>query len=80
VTEASKHTISAVFDCMVFLQAIGSPGGPARACIRLAELGETQVNVSDAILTEVAGVLSRPSVLSRYFEELAFLRAPYSTT
>ena len=52
----------AVFDCMVYLQATASTGGPAASCLRLLEAGAITVFVSEAILNEVRDVLSRPRV------------------
>ena len=53
---------SAVFDCMVFLQAATSDRGPAFACLALAESNEVTLYVSPAILTEVRDVLTRPEI------------------
>src|SRR5437870_2633606 len=60
---------SAVFDCMVFLQAAVRREGPAGACLALAEAGVIKLYISRAILAEVRDVLTRP-VLRRKFSVL----------
>ncbi len=57
---------SAVFDCMVFLQAVTNEQGPAFACVGLVEEEKLQLIVSPAILTEVRDVLSRPKVRAKF--------------
>jgi putative PIN family toxin of toxin-antitoxin system len=57
---------SAVFDCMVFLQAATSDRGPALACLELVEANEVALHVSPAILGEVRDVLTRPKVQSKF--------------
>lgn len=51
-----------VFDCMTYLQATISPGGPAAACLRLLEAGRFRLFVSEAVLREVRDVLDRPRI------------------
>jgi len=51
-----------VFDCMVFVQAIARPNGPAAACINKARTAQCELIVSDAIITEAREVLSRPKL------------------
>src|SRR5207245_3824704 len=58
--------ISAVFDCMVFLQAATNDQGPAFACLALAEANEVRLHVCPAILAEVQDVLSRPKIRVRF--------------
>lgn len=58
--------ISAVFDCMVFLQAATSTRGPAFACLSLVESGAVALNVSPAILAEVRKVLLRPKTRNKF--------------
>jgi uncharacterized protein len=58
--------ISAVFDCMVFLQAAINVRGPAFACLELVESRHVQLYVSAAILSEVRDVLTRPELQSRF--------------
>lgn len=55
-------TPRAVFDCMVFVQAMANAKGPACACYELVRDGRLILHVSPEILTEVADVLSRPKV------------------
>jgi putative PIN family toxin of toxin-antitoxin system len=56
----------AVFDCMVFLQAVTNERGPAFACVRLVEAERLWLVVSPAILAEVRDVLSRPKVRAKF--------------
>jgi putative PIN family toxin of toxin-antitoxin system len=57
-----------VFDCNILLQAVARKTGPAAACLRLAEEGFVELRLSEAILTELSGVLQRPAIRSRYPE------------
>lgn len=50
----------AVFDCMVFAQALARPAGPAGACVGLATAAVIELVVSDAVTAEVRDVLYRP--------------------
>lgn len=54
--------ISAVFDCMVLLQAIANPHGPAAACLNLVDQGHVRPLVTPATLEEIALVLHRPGM------------------
>ncbi len=54
--------MTAVFDCVVLLQAAGRPGGPAGACFAHAEAGRVRLVTSDEAVAELADVLSRPKV------------------
>jgi putative PIN family toxin of toxin-antitoxin system len=56
----------AVFDCMVFLQGVGRPAGPARACFRLVDEDRVTLCVSPEVLAEVRDVLTRPKTLLRF--------------
>jgi putative PIN family toxin of toxin-antitoxin system len=56
----------AVFDCMVFLQAVLNEDGPAFACFRLVEDEATTLCVSSAVLAEVREVLTRPSLQAKF--------------
>jgi putative PIN family toxin of toxin-antitoxin system len=58
--------ISAVFDCMVMLQAATNEQGPAFACLALVEANEVQLHVSPTILAEVQDVVSRPKIRARF--------------
>lgn len=49
-----------VFDCNIFVQMLLNPGGTAGACKKLVETEALVLFVSQAILAEVADVLSRP--------------------
>ena len=56
----------AVFDCMVFLQAVTNEQGPAFACVDLVEQEKLQLIVSPAIMAELRDVLSRPKVRAKF--------------
>jgi putative PIN family toxin of toxin-antitoxin system len=58
--------MSAVFDCMVYLQAVGRESGPSFACLELCEQGAVRLYISQEILEEVRDVLSRPSVQRKF--------------
>jgi putative PIN family toxin of toxin-antitoxin system len=49
----------AVFDCMVYLQAVVSTRGPAAEALRFLETGRISLFVSDQILAELRDVLTR---------------------
>jgi uncharacterized protein len=55
-------TPGAVFDCMVFVQALANAKGPACACYELVRSGRLLLSVSPEVITEVGDVLSRPKV------------------
>ncbi|HEX7722760.1 MAG TPA: putative toxin-antitoxin system toxin component, PIN family [Pyrinomonadaceae bacterium] len=80
----NKPRLGVVFDCNILLQAIARKTGPAAACLRLAEEGFVQLQLSEEILTELSGVLKRRAIRSRYPEltdEIveAFLKALRNT-
>jgi len=63
VSEATNRPLQRViFDCNIYLQAAASSGGPAFACLEMAEQGLFSLVVSADILTEVRDVLNRVSV------------------
>ena len=53
---------AAVFDCMVFVQALANANGPACACYEFVRGGRPILYVSPEIIGEVGDVLSRPKV------------------
>ncbi len=55
-----------VFDCGVFLQGLMSKSGPAAACVELIEQERIRLVMSEAVLTEIKDVLSRPYLRERY--------------
>ena len=57
---------SAVFDCMIFLQAAMNDRGPAFACVSLVEAGQVAMYVSPPILAEVRDVLTRPKIQTKF--------------
>lgn len=56
----SNRSMTAVFDCMVYLQGAGSRHGPARQCLELVDSGQVKLYLTPPILLELADVLSRP--------------------
>jgi putative PIN family toxin of toxin-antitoxin system len=59
-------TRRAVFDCVVFLQAVLNEAGPAFACFRAVDEGRLTLCVSQPVLDEVRDVLGRPSLQRKY--------------
>lgn len=55
--------LTAVFDCMVYLQAAISGTGPAAELLRHAERGNILLFVSREILQKICEVISRPEVV-----------------
>jgi putative PIN family toxin of toxin-antitoxin system len=66
MAQHSDKTPRVVFDCNVYLQAAVRQGGPAYACVEMAESGIFTLLVSAEVLSEVANVLSRPSVRQKF--------------
>lgn len=64
----NRPRLGVVFDCNILLQAVARKTGPAAACLRLAEEGFVQLRLSEEILTELLGVLNRPTIRARYPE------------
>jgi putative PIN family toxin of toxin-antitoxin system len=58
--------ITAVFDCMVYLQAADNRNGAAGACLGLVEDGHVRLLASFAILEEVEDVLKRPKIRAAF--------------
>jgi predicted nucleic acid-binding protein len=56
----------AVFDAMVFLQAMVSDQGPAFACQQLVDNGEPTLFDSPAVLEEVKDIANRPRVRQKF--------------
>jgi putative PIN family toxin of toxin-antitoxin system len=65
----STDTPAAVFDAMVFLQAMANDQGPAFACQRLVDEGKLTLFVSPAVLEEAKEIANRP-LLQRKFKNL----------
>ncbi len=55
-----------VFDCVVFLQGVGRPASPARACFALVDAGAAELCLSAEVLAEVRDVLTRPKMQKRF--------------
>jgi putative PIN family toxin of toxin-antitoxin system len=54
-----------VFDCVVYLQAVAGPSGPAARLLGLLEAGRFTLYLSDHVLSEVREVLERPRVRAK---------------
>lgn len=61
----TREKPGAVFDCMLYLQAVASDVGPAAACFRLLESGIFALFISHEVLAEVRDVLGRPRIRAR---------------
>ena len=57
---------TAVFDCVVLLQAAANANGAAGACLAFVETGQVNLFLSPAILDEARDVLSRPETRKRF--------------
>ncbi|HSK70130.1 MAG TPA: putative toxin-antitoxin system toxin component, PIN family [Pyrinomonadaceae bacterium] len=60
-----NKNLSAVFDCMIFLQAAISEKSPAAEIFRQVERDNVLLFVGDEILAEVREVLNRPKILAK---------------
>jgi uncharacterized protein len=56
----------AVFDAMVYLQALASPDGTSGKCVRLVSEGAVELWVSQPILLEIGDIITRPAIRSRF--------------
>ena len=56
---------TAVYDCMVFLQAVVNPNGPAFRCFEAIESKHTTLLVCPAIIAELHDVLNRPHLQTK---------------
>jgi len=56
----------AVFDCMVYLQAVANESSPAFACFRLVDDGRVTLCVSAEVLAEARDVLARPALRAKF--------------
>lgn len=52
----------AVFDCMVFVQALASRKGPAFACKQLVDSDQVTLFLSPPVVAELTEVLNRPKI------------------
>ena len=58
--------VKAVFDCMLYLQAVTNQRGVAFKCFQLAEEGLVELQVSPLVLAEVDDVLHRPELTAKF--------------
>ena len=56
----------AVFDCVVFVQALANRKGPAFACKQLVDTGRVALFLSPQIIAELTEVLSRPKLQKKF--------------
>lgn len=60
------ETLSAVFDCMIYLQAAVNEKSPAAELFRQVEKGNIRLFVSDETLDEIHCVFTRQKILAKY--------------
>jgi putative PIN family toxin of toxin-antitoxin system len=60
--------ITAVFDCVIYVQAALSRKGPAFACLQLAEEEHVTLDLSPDILDEVNRSLGQPTLRRKYMQ------------
>jgi putative PIN family toxin of toxin-antitoxin system len=58
--------ISAVFDCVVYVQAALSRHGPAFTCVQLAEAEHVTLFLSPEIIDEIKRTLAKPRLRTRF--------------
>jgi putative PIN family toxin of toxin-antitoxin system len=58
----SEPTYKVVYDCNVFLQALGNPVGPAGQCVEEAFNRRVTLFIDDALLAELVDVAGRPEI------------------
>ena len=63
---AERSRISAVFDCMIYLQGAARRDSAAGACLLLVELQAVELYLSREILAEIRDVLTRPRMRQRF--------------
>lgn len=63
---ADRPKVRVVFDCMVFLQGAARRESPAGVCLFLVELEAVELCISEAIVSEVQDVLTRPRVRLKF--------------
>lgn len=60
------EAVRVVFDSNIFFQALLSDNGPAGRCLSLVESRKVVLCLSDAILNEVADVVTRPKLRAKF--------------
>jgi len=60
--------VTAVYDCMVLLQALSKPDRTSGNCFRAVIDGRVRLAVSNATLLEVEDVVNRPDLRERVFK------------
>ena len=56
----------AVFDAMVFLQAVANPSGPSGACFARVRSGALALITSPQTVAELRGLLARPNIRKKF--------------
>ena len=69
-------TPGAVFDCMVFVQALASAKGPACASYELVRQGKLTLFVSPEVIAEARDVLGRSKLRRKLSPNLTILDPP----
>jgi uncharacterized protein len=59
-------TLVAVFDCMVFVQALANLKGPAHACYQLVRSDRLVLYMSPEVVAEIGDVLNRPKIRRKF--------------
>lgn len=62
----STEPVRVVFDSNIFFQALLSDQGPAGRCLSLVESGTVVLYINDAVLNEVADVVTRPKLRAKF--------------
>ncbi len=59
-------TRKAVFDAMIFLQAVANPSGPSGACFAHVRSGTLALITSPETVAELRGLLTRPNIRKKF--------------
>jgi putative PIN family toxin of toxin-antitoxin system len=62
---SAQRPAKAVFDCNVFLQALGNPLGPAGRCVQAALEGQFQLFIDQLLIDELIEVSARPDLVRK---------------
>jgi putative PIN family toxin of toxin-antitoxin system len=64
--DSPQERVRVVYDCMIFLQGAARRESPAGLCLLLAERGIVELCISREILSEVADVLTRTRIRTKF--------------
>ena len=62
----TNETVPAVYDCMIYLQGMVNPKGPAGECIKRFLDGHVELFASDIVFSEARDVALRPCVAQKF--------------